>query len=367
MLRAPASVDVDPAPPPLVGLYPTCACVVPVGGSCPAHVARHEGMDVTVVVCPELGPLSNLRVETRTLADPGPGEVRLRVGAAGVNFVDALFVQGTYQIKPPTPFVPGSDVAGVVDAVGPGVEGWSPGDRVLAMVGLGGYASAVNVGATQLLRLPGDLGLDRAAGMLQAYATARYSLVNRAGLAAGDKALVLGAGGGVGLACVDTAQGLGAEVVAAASSPERLAAATAAGAAHTLDYSVADLKLAVREAVGYVDVVIDPVGGDLTEAALRTLGEDGRLLVVGFASGVIPRLPANQILLRNRRVVAVDWGGWSLTHAEANRALLEDVVADAAEGRVHPVTPVAYPLTDAAAALADLQGRRLVGKAVLVP
>ncbi|MBX7161110.1 MAG: zinc-binding dehydrogenase [Acidimicrobiia bacterium] len=322
---------------------------------------------MTSVVCPELGPLTNLRLETRPLADPGADEVRLSVGAAGVNFVDALFVKGEYQIKPPVPFVPGSDVAGVVDAVGSAVDGWAPGDRALAMVGLGGYASAVNVAASRLVRLPDGLDIERAAAMVQAYATARYSLVNRAGVAPGDKVLVLGAGGGVGLACVDTARALGADVVAAASSPERLAAAAAAGATHTVDYSAAELKSAVRDAVGFVDVVVDPVGGALTEAALRTLGDDGRLLVIGFASGEIPRLPANQILLRNRRVVGVDWGAWMLTHAEENQALLEEVVAAAADGRLHPVAPTAYPLADAAAALADLAERRLVGKAVLVP
>lgn len=324
-------------------------------------------MDVTAVVCPELGPLMNLRLDSRALADPGAGEVRIAVRAAGVNYVDALFVQGTYQIKPPVPFVPGSDVAGVVEAVGPGVEGWAPGDRVLVMVGLGGYASAVNAGAARLVRLPDGLDFERAAGMLQAYATARFSLVNRAGLAAGEKVLVLGAGGGVGLACVDTAHALGAEVVAAASSPARLAAATEAGAAHTVDYSHEDLKTRVRALAGFVDVVVDPVGGELTEPALRTLGEDGRLLVIGFASGEIPRLPANQVLLRNRRVVGVDWGAWSITHADANQELLRDVMDGVAAGELHPVAPTTYPLGDAATALGDLLGRRVVGKAVLVP
>lgn len=287
--------------------------------------------------------------------------------AAGVNYVDALFVQGTYQIKPPVPFVPGSDVAGVVDAVGPGVDGWVVGDRVLVMVGLGGYAGAVNASAARLVRLPEGLDFERAAGMLQAYATARFALVNRAGLAAGEKVLVLGAGGGVGLACVDTATALGAEVVAAASSPERLAAATTAGAVHTVDYSREDLKTRVRELVGFVDVVVDPVGGALTEPALRTLGEDGRLLVIGFASGEIPRLAANQVLLRNRRVVGVDWGAWSITHGDANQQLLRDVMAGVAAGQLHPVAPTAYPLAGAATALGDLLGRRVVGKAVLVP
>lgn len=324
-------------------------------------------MDVTVVVCPEVGPLANLRLETRSLPEPGPAEVRVGVRAAGVNFVDALFVKGEYQIKPPVPFVPGSDVAGVVEATGPGVDGWSPGDRVLVMVGLGGYASAVNAAASRLVRLPEDLGFERAAGMLQAYATARFSLERRAALRAGEKVLVLGAGGGVGLACVDTARALGAEVVAAASSPERLDAARAAGAVHTLDYSGGELKTRVREVAGFVDVAVDPVGGALTEQALRTLGEDGRLLVVGFASGEIPRLPVNQILLRNRSVVGVDWGAWSLTHGDVNQAMLEDVMADVAAGRLNPVTPTTYALADAAAALEDLAGRRLVGKAVLVP
>jgi len=328
---------------------------------------QNPGMDASAVVCPALGPVTNLRLESRAVDDPGPGEVRLDVQASGVNFVDALFVQGTYQIKPTAPFVPGSDVAGIVEAVGAGVDEWVVGDRVLAMVGLGGYATKVRAPASRLIRLPETLDFERAAGMLQAYATARFSLAHRAGLRAGEKVLVLGAGGGVGMACIDTVRALGAEVVAAASSSEKLAAARSAGAAHVVDYSTEDFKGRVRELAGFVDVVVDPVGGDVAEAALRTLGEFGRYLVIGFASGTIPRLPSNQVLLRNRSVLGVDWGAWSITHSEENQTLLETVMGDVAEGRLHPIRPTAYPLADAAVALTDLMERRVVGKIVLVP
>lgn len=324
-------------------------------------------MDVSAVVCQELGPVTGLIIEERTIGDPGPGEVRIDVRASGVNFVDALFVQGAYQIKPQLPFVPGSDVAGVIEAVGDGVDGWAVGDRVLTMVGLGGYATGVKAAAGRLVRIPDDVDFVLAAGMLQAYATARFALLIRAGLQQGEKVLVLGAGGGVGLACVDTARAHGAEVVAAASSPERLDLARLAGAAHTVDYTTEDLKTRVRELAGFVDVVVDPVGGQHSEPALRTLGEDGRFLVIGFASGEIPRLPANQILLRNRQVVGVDWGAWSMTHGDENQVILEVVMADVATGRLRPVNPTTYPLAEAASALTDLVERRTVGKVVLVP
>ncbi|MEZ5206622.1 MAG: NADPH:quinone oxidoreductase family protein [Acidimicrobiales bacterium] len=321
------------------------------------------------VLCRELGPPEVLVVEEAPDLEPGAGQVRLDVEAAGVNYVDALFVSGSYQIKPPVPFTPGSEVAGVIGAVGEGVEGWAIGDRVLAMCGLGGYASQVVVSPFQLVRLPDAMSSGQAAAFTQSYCTALFALRERARLAEGESVLVLGAGGGVGLATIDVAKALGARVVAAASTPDKLAAATAIGADATIAYTTEDLKDAARTFAGGtgIDVVLDPVGGPHAEPALRALGLFGRYLVIGFAAGEIPRLPTNQILLRNRSVLGVDWGAWQMQFPKENASLLAELLDLVAAGRLHPAEPVAYPLDGVASALDDLLGRRLQGKAVLVP
>lgn len=320
------------------------------------------------VVCQELGPPDRLVVEDRPEPVAGPGQVVIEVEAAGVNFVDGLFVAGRYQIKPPLPFVPGNEVAGTIREVGDGVEEVAPGDRVLASVGLGGFASAVVTSAGAVNVLPADLSSAAAAAFTQSYCTALFALRDRGRLAGGESLLVLGAAGGVGSAAIQVGKAMGATVIAAASSPERLEKAIAAGADVTIDYSAEDLKDAARLlSGGGVDVVFDPVGHDLTEPALRALGEGGRLLVIGFARGDIPRLPANQVLLRNRSVVGVDWGAWAMANPTDQRALLEEALAMVGDGRLHPPEPTAYPLDRAGDALADLLEHRLVGKAVLVP
>lgn len=320
------------------------------------------------VVCQEIAPLDRLVVEDGPDLEPAAGQAVVAVRAAGVNFVDALFVQGLYQIKPPLPFTPGSEVAGDVVAVGDGVTGVAVGDRVVASVGLGGFASQVAVAAGSLLPLPPDLSYGRAAAMLQSYATAVFALTRRTTVSAGESVLVLGAGGGVGLAAIDVARSLGLRPIAAASSASKLAAARAAGAGSAIDYSTEDLKTRARElGGGGVDVVVDPVGGPLAEPALRALRAGGRYLVIGFAGGDIPRLPANHILLNNRTVVGVDWGAWALHNGDDNQALVREVMAGVADGRLHPPDPTPYPLADAARALADLQDRKVAGKLVLVP
>jgi NADPH2:quinone reductase len=321
------------------------------------------------VVCSEFAPLDRLTVEERPDLEPGPGRVVVAVRAAGVNFVDALFVQGAYQIKPPLPFTPGNEIAGDVLAVGEGVEGLAPGDRVLASVGLGGFASQVSVAAPAAIPIPDALTYGQAAGFVQSYATMQFAYTARTTLRPGETVLVLGAGGGVGLAAVDLARHHGATVIAAASSQAKLAAATAAGATHTIDYETTDdLKTAVRElSDGGVDLVVDPVGGRVSEPALRALRWMGRYLVIGFAGGDIPRLPVNQVLLNNRTLVGVDWGAWTMRDPDANRRLVRDLVELAGSGAIHPVEPTAYPLDDVVAALTDLQERRVAGKVVLVP
>lgn len=322
-----------------------------------------------VVSCSELGPPETLVVEEREAPVPREGQVVVEVAAAGVNYVDALFVAGEYQIKPPLPFVPGSEVAGTIRALGDGVSGCEVGDRVLAMTGLGGYAEQVALSPLQCVPVPDNLDLATAAAFVQSYCTALFSLRERAHLQAGESVLVLGAGGGVGLAAVDVARALGARVIAAASTEQKRAAALALGAEAAIDTTTEDVKTRARALAGGdgVDVVLDPVGADLAEPALRSLGYLGRYLVIGFAGGSIPRLPLNQVLLRNRSVLGVDWGAWQMGHALENRALLDELLAMVADGRLHPPAPTAYPFERVAEALGDLLNRRVTGKVVLVP
>jgi NADPH2:quinone reductase len=320
------------------------------------------------IVCPELGPLDQLTVQSRPIVEPAEGMVRLEVAASGVNFVDGLICQGKYQLKPQVPFVPGSEVAGTVAAVGPGVDGWAPGDRALVFCGFGGFASHVDVPALSLVRVPESLSLPRAAALVQSYATMLFTLTRRTTVAAGEWVLVLGAGGGIGLAAIDVARSLGARVIAAASTPERLEAACAMGAEATIAYEEEDLKTRAREiSGGGVDIVVDPVGGAHSEPALRALGKLGRFCVIGFASGPIPAVPLNLILLNNRTVVGVDWGGWTFTDPFGNRAILDELMAMVADGRLHPTEPSTYPLESAATVMTALLDRSLAGKAVLIP
>jgi len=323
---------------------------------------------VRAVVCQEFAPIDRLVIEERPDPDPAGGNVVVAVRAAGVNFVDGLFVQGKYQIKPPLPFTPGGEVAGDVVAVGTGVDEVAVGDRVLAMPWLGGFASLVEVPSSSVVPMPGTLTYGQAAALVQSYGTMLFSLTRRTKVAEGDWVLVLGAGGGIGLAAVDVARHLGARVIAAASSDDKLAAATRAGAEATIAYEREDLKVRAREiSGGGVDLVVDPVGDRFAEPALRALTWMGRYLVIGFAGGEIPRLPANQILLNNRTVVGVDWGAWTGRDPAGNRALLSELMELAGSGALSPVEPVEYPLDEVVRALTDLQDRKIAGKVVLVP
>jgi len=322
-----------------------------------------------IVRCNELGPPEGLTVEEVPDLEPRTGQVVIGVRAAGVNYVDGLFVSGDYQIKPPLPFTPGSEVAGEVLAVAPDVTSVAVGDRVFAMTGLGGYAEQVAVSELQAVEMPEAMDFGQAATFMQSYCTAMFALRERAGLTAGETVLVMGAGGGVGLATIDVARALGARVIAAASTEDKRVAAIDAGASDSVDYRTESVKDRARELTGGegVDVVIDPVGGDQADPALRALRLFGRYVVIGFASGTIPRLPLNQVLLRNRAIVGVDWGAWSMQHAAENRALVAELVAMVADGTLHPATPNGYPLTDAGRAVSDLLSRRVTGKIVLVP
>jgi len=331
-----------------------------------------RSLAMRVVSCNSFGPLDQLTIEERPPRELGPADVRIEVKAAGVNFVDGLFVQGLYQVKPPLPFVPGGEIAGVVTEVGAEVSDLAVGQRVFVSTGLGGFATEVVVPAGAAVATPDAMTDGQAATFVQSYMTAWFALHVRARASAGQLLLVLGAGGGVGLAAVDVGRAMGLQVLAAASSEAKRAVAVAHGAAATLDTTADDLKTAAKEwakAAGRsgVDLVYDPVGGSLAESALRSLDDDGQYLVIGFAAGEIPRLPANQVLLRNRRVTGVDWGGWIGKHQAENRQMLHDVLAAISAGDLHPVEPRAYAFEDVASALGDQLQRNVVGKSVLVP
>jgi NADPH:quinone reductase len=323
---------------------------------------------VRAVVCHQLGPLETLVLEEQDPPVPGEGQVLVEVRAAGVNFVDGLICQGRYQIKPPVPFVPGSEIAGEVVATGPGVAGVEPGDRVIAFTGFGGFAEQVVVPALSLVPMPATIDFDQAATLIQSYCTVLFTLTRRTTLVAGEWVLVLGAGGGVGLAATDVATALGGRVIAAASTLDKLGAALAVGAEATIAYEDEDLKVRAREiSGGGVDVVIDPVGGGHSEPALRSTKHLGRFCVIGFASGPIPSIPLNQVLLNNRTLIGVDWGGWTFKDPLGNRALIGELMDLVASGRLHPTRPATFPLDHAARVMAGLLDRSVGGKAVVVP
>ncbi|MDO8391205.1 MAG: NADPH:quinone oxidoreductase family protein [Actinomycetota bacterium] len=321
-----------------------------------------------VVSCQAFGPVRDLVVEERPSPPVTPGCVKVAVRATGVNFVDGLMVQGLYQAKPSLPFVPGGELAGVVTELGDGVTSHQVGDRVCVIMPSGCFAEEVVVFAPMAMRSPSTLTDAQAATFVQSYGTSWFALTNRVRTSPGQSLLVLGAGGGVGLAAVDIGRSLGLRVIAAASSADKRELALQYGAESVIDTTTEDLKTRARElSGGGVDYVYDPVGGALAEPAVRALADDGQYLVVGFAAGDIPRLPLNLVLLGNRRIVGVNWGGWFMKHLEQNAVLLAEVTAAIERGELHPVAPTEYPFADAVRALEDQVQRRVAGKAVLVP
>ncbi|MCX8115745.1 MAG: NADPH:quinone oxidoreductase family protein [Burkholderiaceae bacterium] len=320
------------------------------------------------VVCSEWGGPDKLRVGELPLPEPEAGEVRLKVLAAGVNFPDALIIQKKYQVQPPLPFVPGTEVAGTIDAVGEGVS-LARGTRVVAFVGTGGFAEYVCVNAAQTIPLPAGVSDEVAAGFTMTYATSHHALSDRAQLKAGETLLVLGAAGGVGLAAVELGKLAGARVIAAASTDEKLAACHAVGADALINYSTLDLRESVRtltEGKG-ADVVYDPVGGGYTEPALRSLAWRGRLLVVGFANGEIPSIRTNLLLLKEASLVGVYWGEFAKREPKANARMIGELMSWLAQGRLKPRVSHVYPLHDTPRALDDLLHRRAIGKLVIRP
>jgi NADPH2:quinone reductase len=321
------------------------------------------------VQCIEWGPPEQLVVAEIAVPEPKPGEVRVRVAAAGVNFPDALIVQKKYQVQPPLPFTPGTEVAGTVDRVGEGVRHVQAGDRVIAFVGLGGFAEFACAPAALVAPIPPGVSDEVAAAFTLTYATSHHALFDRGALKRGETLLVLGAGGGVGLAAVELGKVAGARVIAAASSAEKLAAAREHGADVLIDYSQQDLREAVKAATDGkgADVVYDPVGGPLTEAAVRSLAWRGRLLVIGFAQGEIPQIPANLLLIKGSSAVGVFWGDFARREPKANAAMLAELFGWLAAGRLRPHVSKTFSLQDVPTALRSLLDRAAVGKLVVVP
>jgi NADPH:quinone reductase len=317
-------------------------------------------------VCPEHGPPEVVRVEEVAAPPLGAGQVRVRVGVAAVNFPDVLLVAGQYQITVPPPFVPGSEFAGVVAEVADDVTAVAVGDRVTGTGIVGAFAEEAVVGAGAVRPVPPGVDDRRAAAFGVAHRTAYHVLRSVAALQPGDELIVLGAGGGVGLAAVQLGRILGAEVTAVASSDEKLAAAASYGAGNLVDHRSGDLRQALREVLpDGADVVIDPVGGDLAEPALRALRYGGRFVTVGYASGVIPRIPLNLVLLKGVRILGfqfVDFATRAAAEAERNEGELTELLAS---GRVAPHIGAAFALDEAAAALRHVADGRAVGKVVL--
>lgn len=319
--------------------------------------------------CHAYGLPDTLRMEDVPVPALSAGQVLITVHAAGVNFVDALCMQGTYQIKPALPFIPGMEVAGRVEAVAPGVTHVAVGDRVACLAGIGGgFAEQIAVAANRLVRIPDTMDFATGAGFLLTYCTSLYALENRAQIRPGETLLVLGAAGGVGLAAVDLGRALGARVIAAASRAAKLEQCHAMGAHALINYDAEDLKERVRALTNGAgaDVIYDPVGGKYAEPALRASAWKGRYLVIGFANGAIPRIPLNLTLLKGCDIVGVDWGQFSARFPEQAAPVLARLMQLFASGKITPCVTQTYPLARAADALNDLLARRVIGKAVLL-
>lgn len=321
------------------------------------------------LVCRTLDGIDNLKVEDVADVKPGPDEVLVAVKAAGVNFPDVLLVEGKYQYKAPLPFAPGFELSGIVRSVGANVKDVRPGERVQAIVNHGAFAQTALVPAKNIMKLPEGADFELAAALVFTYGTSYHALKDRADLKAGETLLVLGAAGGVGLAAVELGKLMGARVIAAASSEEKLAVCRDWGASETIDYSKDDLRerlKAITEGKG-VDVVLDPVGGPYTEPALRSLAWKGRLLVVGFTAGDIPKIPLNLPLLKGCSIMGVYLGAFMEKEPEANRANAQQLLDWLAAGKLKPHISATYPLAKGIEALKDVQERRAKGKVLIIP
>jgi NADPH:quinone reductase len=323
---------------------------------------------VKAIRCNRYGPPEGLTLEEVPDPVPAPGQAVVEVHAASVNFPDVLMIQDKYQVSLPPPFTPGSEFAGIVTAVGDGVRNVAPGDHVFGATFVGGFAEQTIAAAASLTRVPDGVDLHEAAAFGVVYTTAYHSLRSVADVKPGEWVVVLGAAGGVGLASVDVALQLGARVVAAASSAERLELCRERGAEGLIDYSTEDLKVRIREITGEgADVVIDPVGGPWAEQALRSTRWGGRFVTVGYASGEIPRIPLNLVLLKGMTIVGFEMRTFAEHAPDSARRDREELMALFGAGKLHPHVSAVYSLADTPAALRAVADRRVTGKVVIDP
>jgi NADPH2:quinone reductase len=320
------------------------------------------------MLCKAFGPPESLVLEDIEPLEPGRGQVVVGVKACGVNFPDTLIIRGAYQLKPPLPFSPGGEVSGIVKRVGAGVDGVKPGDRVIAFSFFGGFAEEMLVGADALIPMPAAMDFDTAASFALTYGTDMHALKDRAQLRPGETLLVLGAAGGIGLAAVEIGKAMGAKVIAAASSDEKLEICRRHGADAVINYSNEDLKERINALTARqgVDVILDPVGGAYSEPALRGMAWNGRFLVIGFTAGDIPRIPLNLPLLKGCSIVGVFWGSFAVRDPRHNQENMQQLLGWLESGKLKPHISARYPLQRAADALNDILQRKMVGKAVLV-
>jgi len=319
------------------------------------------------LLCKQFGPPESLVLEDVPSPRPGPGEVVLSVKAASVNFPDVLIIQNKYQFKPPLPFSPGSELAGVVKEVGEGVTNAKPGDRVIAFTTYGAFAEEAKTEATRLLPMPKGMDFPSAASFILTYGTTDHALRDRGRLKAGETLLVLGAAGGVGIAAIEVGKALGARVIACASSDEKLAVCREHGADDTINYTAGDLREGIKGLTGGkgVDVIYDAVGGPYTEPAFRSIAWRGRLLVIGFAAGDIPKLPLNLPLLKGADVVGVFWGDFTRREPKAFLESARQLMRWFEDGKLRPHVSATFPLEKAAEAMNLLASRKAKGKVVV--
>jgi NADPH2:quinone reductase len=320
------------------------------------------------VLCKAFGPPESLVIEEVEPLKPGKGQVVISVKACGVNFPDTLIIQGKYQSKPPFPFIPGSEIAGVVKELGEGVDTTMIGEKVMAFIGMNGFAEEAFANEFQIVPMPLNLDFASASAFLLTYGTSHHALKDRAQLRSGETLLVLGAAGGVGLAAVEIGKVMGARVIAAASSDEKLEVCRQHGADEIINYSTEDLRDRIKQLTGGkgVDVAFDPLGGSFSEPVLRSMAWGGRFLVIGFASGDIPRIPLNLPLLKVYSIVGVFWGAFMERDPRHGRENIQELIIWVNEGKLKPHVSATYPLEHVAEALNDLMERKVTGKAVLV-
>jgi NADPH2:quinone reductase len=309
--------------------------------------------------------IDGLRVEDVAPAALMPGCVRIEVHAAALNFADTLIVRGRYQEKPPLPFVPGMEAAGLVTEVAADVDGIRPGQRMLALLDHGGFAEQAVARAVDVVPIPDAVNFETAAAFPVAYATSYLALTERGRLQSDEALLVYGASGGVGLTAIEVGAALGARVIAVASSPEKLAVACEHGAAHGIDYTKEDVRDRVLELTGGADVVYDPVGGALFDAALRCINPGGRILVMGFASGTVPQIPANHLLVKDASALGFSLGRYRRHHPDRVQTALADLLRMYEAGQLHPLVSQVFPLDNAVDALHRIEAGRAVGKLVV--